>query len=89
MEREDARVLLFSPLAGLLARELLHVGGQTGHLVGRELHLEAGVLGEQVVAELYAESGELFVDLFKLLLLRGREQCPGPHEPLVSLFREP
>ena len=47
------------------------------------------VVGEQVVAELYAESGELLVDLFKLLLLRGREQCPGPHEPLVSLFREP
>ena len=88
VEREDARVLLFSPLAGLLARELLHVGGQTGHLVGREFHLEAVVLGEQVVAELHRSERQLAVDLLQAGLPPGVEQRPGAHEAPVGLLQQ-
>ena len=88
VEREDARVLLFSPLAGLLARELLHVGGQTGHLVGREFHLEAVVLGEQVVAELHRSERQLAVDLLQAGLPPGVEQRPGAHEAPIGLLQQ-
>ena len=75
--------------ASVLAADWIEAGTPCQVFLFVDYQRKGVVVGEQVVAELYAESGELLVDLFKLLLLRGREQCPGPHEPLVSLFREP